>query len=87
VLLIFDGGKSTKPTAAPHLPKLVIELHLRVEFKLFDKKEKTFYNPNTGDKINNIFSDKNKKNIFKSATLISNGAFLGLAAGVYLGII
>jgi len=24
VLLIFDGGKSTKPTAAPHLPKLVI---------------------------------------------------------------
>ena len=54
---------------------------------LFDKKEKTFYNPNTGDKINNIFSNKNKKNIFKSATLISNGAFLGLAAGVYLGII
>ena len=54
---------------------------------LFDKKEKTFYNPNTGDKINNIFSDKSKKNIFKSATLISNGAFLGLAAGVYLGII
>jgi len=33
VLLIFDGGKSTKLTAAPHLPKLVIELHLRVEFK------------------------------------------------------
>jgi len=31
--------------------------------------------------------NKNKKNIFKSATLISNGAFLGLAAGVYLGII
>jgi len=54
---------------------------------LFDKKEKTFYNPNTGDKINNIFSDKRKKNIFKSATLISNGAFLGLAAGVYFGII
>jgi hypothetical protein len=37
VLLIFDGGKSTKPTAAPHLPKLVIELHLRVEFKLLNK--------------------------------------------------
>jgi hypothetical protein len=54
---------------------------------LFDKKEKTFYNPNTGDRINNIFSDKSKKNIFKLATLISNGAFLGLAAGVYLGII
>jgi len=34
VLLIFDGGKSTKPTAAPHLPQPVIELHLRVEFKI-----------------------------------------------------
>ena len=54
---------------------------------LFNKKEKTFYNPNTGDRINNIFSEKSRKNIFKSATLISNGAFLGLAAGVYLGII
>jgi len=33
VLLIFDGGKSTEPTAAPLFSQLVIELHLRVEFK------------------------------------------------------
>ncbi|SVB93744.1 uncharacterized protein METZ01_LOCUS246598, partial [marine metagenome] len=34
VLLIFDGGKSAKPTAAPLFLQPVIELHLRVEFKL-----------------------------------------------------
>ena len=39
MLLIFDGGKSTKPTAAPHLPQPVIELHLRVEFKYYDNKD------------------------------------------------
>jgi len=39
VLLIFDGGKSTKPTAAPLFSQLVIELHLRVEFKnLYNEK-------------------------------------------------
>jgi len=39
VLLIFDGGKSTEPTAAPLFSQLVIELHLRVEFKnLYNEK-------------------------------------------------
>jgi len=33
VLLIFDGGKSAKPTAAPLLSQPIFELHLRVEFK------------------------------------------------------
>ena len=34
--LLFDCEKSAKPTAAPHLPQPVIELHLRVEFKYID---------------------------------------------------
>jgi len=33
VLLIFVGGKSTKPTAVPLFSQPIIELHLRVEFK------------------------------------------------------
>ena len=37
MLLIFDGGKSAKPTAAPLFLQPVIELHLRVEFKTFIK--------------------------------------------------
>ncbi|SVC67731.1 uncharacterized protein METZ01_LOCUS320585, partial [marine metagenome] len=39
VLLIFDGGKSARPTATPLLSQPVIELHLRVEFKFLKKRE------------------------------------------------
>jgi enoyl-[acyl-carrier protein] reductase II len=33
VLLIFDGGKSARPTAVPLFSRPVFDLHLRVEFK------------------------------------------------------
>ena len=66
--LLFSCEKNAKPTAAPLLSQPVIELHLRVEFKNYDRE----YFINNDSKVR-LTIDKNQ-NYFQIAPSIKHYA-------------